>query len=42
MFTGDTLLSWRPQNIIFIGLVLIGYLIFFAILGQVFQHFKSE
>ena len=42
MFDGDVLLSWRPQNIVFIGLVLIGYLFLFAIMGQVYRHFTKE
>lgn len=39
---GDLLLSWRPQNIVFIGLVLLGYLIFFALLGQVWHRVSNR
>ena len=38
---GDTLLSWRPQNVVFIGLVLVGYLLLFGVVGQVYRRFSE-
>lgn len=42
MFSGDTILSWRPQNIIFIGIVLIGWLLLFSALGMAIRRFNPE
>lgn len=39
---GTTILSWRPQNVTFIGLVLIGYVLLFAIAGQVYRRFSGD
>lgn len=41
MFDGDTVLTWRPTNIFSIGLLTIGWLLVFAILGQVFVKFQK-